>query len=253
MRARIILSIALALLVLSSCGAVTPAPTPSPTPTPTPEPTPIPTPTPEPYTKAQLAARADFAEIVEEAVEAIESVRRDELSAVTQPYEGEAEELPEGITQGQREYYEAALDYMAESMPEGLSAYDQYRYLAFVLSLCAEYDYKGRNNSATAYGALIEGYGICLGYSNAMLALCRRANLACKVIRGFARWNNGDHGWNLVMLEEGSYYVDVTWCDQYGDPGTETWQGCFMLTEQRLQEDHGIWQGGPATGTVVYD
>lgn len=46
------------------------------------------------------------------------------------------------IPEGDIEYLDAVGDYIVESMPEGLSAYDQYRYLGYVLSLCAEYDYE---------------------------------------------------------------------------------------------------------------
>ena len=46
--------------------------------------------------------------------------------------------------------------------------------------------------------------------------------------------------------------MDITWCDQHGEPGTESWNDYFMVTEERLLEDHGIWTGGPATGTEDY-
>ena len=139
-------------------------------------------------------------------------------------------------------------------MPEGVSAYDQYRYLGYVLSLCAEYDYEVHEDTLnqTPYGALIEGRAICMGYTNTMLWLCEKANLRCSVIRGYASWNGEEHGWNMAYLEDGSYYVDITWCDQHGEPGSEGWNDYFMVTEARLLEDHGIWTGGPATGTVDY-
>ena len=65
-------------------------------------------------------------------------------------------------------------------------------------------------------------------------------------------WNGKEHGWNLAWLEEGSYYMDITWCDQHGEPGTRDWDSYFMVTEARLLEDHGVWTGGPATGTEDY-
>lgn len=91
-----------------------------------------------------------------------------------------------------------------------------------------------------------------MGYTNTMLWLCEKANLRCSVIRGYASWNGEEHGWNMAYLEDGSYYVDITWCDQHGEPGSEGWNDYFMVTEARLLEDHGIWTGGPATGTVDY-
>ena len=139
-------------------------------------------------------------------------------------------------------------------MPQDASAYDKYRYLAYVLSLRAEYDYKVRDDdlSETPYGALAEGRAVCFGYVYTMQFLCERAGLYCKAIEGTANWNDGEHGWNLAMLPEGSYYMDITWCDQYGPIGSVEWREMFMVTEYRMRGDHGNWEGGPATGEEQY-
>lgn len=200
-------------------------------------------------------AESEFGRIVSQAVSAIERVRRDELSKATQPFDSaDAYKGEIDVSDKELEYLDAVGDYIVESMPEGLSAYDQYRYLGYVLSLCAEYDYELHEDTLneTPYGALIEGRAICMGYTNTMLWLCEKANLRCSAISGYASWNGEEHGWNLVYLEDGSYYVDITWCDQHGEPGTESWNDYFMVTEERLLEDHGIWTGGPATGTEDY-
>lgn len=203
----------------------------------------------------EARAEREFGKIVDEAVRAIESVRRDELSRVTQPFEpADAFSGEMDVPAEELEYLDAVGDYIVERMPEGLSAYDQYKYLGFVLSLCADYDYELHedNLNETPYGALIEGRAICLGYTNTMLWLCEKADLRCSAISGYASWNGEEHGWNLAYLEDGSYYMDITWCDQRGEPGSEGWNSCFMVTEAVLSEDHGIWTGGPATGTVDY-
>lgn len=224
-------SAALALcLVLSGCGAAEEGP--------------------------QARAEREFSDVVEKAAAAIERVRRDELSHVTQPFEPrDAYDTSDiDISEAELEYLEAVGDYIVESMPEGLSAYDKYRYLGCVLSLCAEYDYYVHEDrlNETPWGALMEGRAICLGYTNTMLWLCEKADLRCSAISGYASWNGEEHGWNLAWLEEGSYYMDITWCDQHGEPGTRDWDSYFMVTEARLLEDHGVWTGGPATGTEDY-
>lgn len=204
----------------------------------------------------EARAEREFGKIVDEAVRAIESVRRDELSHVTQPFEPrDAYDTSDiDISEAELEYLEAVGDYIVESMPEGLSAYDKYRYLGYALSLCAEYDYNVHEDrlNETPWGALMEGRAICLGYTNTMLWLCEKADLRCSAISGYASWNGEEHGWNLAWLEEGSYYMDITWCDQHGEPGTRDWDSYFMVTEARLLEDHGVWTGGPATGTEDY-
>lgn len=204
---------------------------------------------------AKARAEREFGDAVEKAAETIERVRRDELSHVTQPFDpADAFRGEMDVPEEELEYLDAVGDYIVGSMPEGLSAYDQYKYLGFVLSYCAEYDYDVHEDTLneTPYGALIEGRAICLGYTNTMLWLCEKADLRCSAISGYASWNGEEHGWNLAYLEEGSYYMDITWCDQRGEPGSESWNSCFMVTEAVLSEDHGIWTGGPATGTVDY-
>lgn len=204
----------------------------------------------------EARAEREFSDAVEKAAAAIERVRRDELSHVTQPFEPrDAYDTSDiDISEAELEYLEAVGDYIVESMPEGLSACDKYRYLGYVLSLCAEYDYYVHEDrlNETPWGALMEGRAICLGYTNTMLWLCEKADLRCSAISGYASWNGEEHGWNLAWLEEGSYYMDITWCDQHGEPGTRDWDSYFMVTEARLLEDHGVWTGGPATGTEDY-
>lgn len=246
-------------LLLGSC-VMRPSPTPMPTPEPTPIPTPVRTPVPTtpistPRPKAGADAEAFIRPIVDEALAALEKVRRDDLSRVTAPFDeayATYEEIP--LTESQQLFFDDVCAIIVESIPEDASAYDKYRYLGYVVSLCDSYDYDGEGlSNTTPYGAIVDGRSICLGYTGAMLHLCRLADLWCAAVTGYASWNGEEHGWNLVMLEEGSYYVDVTWCDQLGVIGHESWNCYFMLTEEKLREDHGIWEGGPASGTVNYN
>ena len=171
----------------------------------------------------EARVQEQFGAVVERAAETIERVRRDELSHVTQPFDpADAFTGEMDVDAQELEYLEAVGDYIVEGMPEGLSAYDQYKYLGFVLSYCADYDYELHEDTLneTPYGALIEGRAICLGYTNTMLWLCEKAGLRCSAISGYASWNGEEHGWDLAYLEEGSYYMDITWCDQRGEPGS---------------------------------
>ena len=90
----------------------------------------------------EARVREQFGDAVKKAVDTIERVRRDELSHVTRPFDaadafrGEME-----VSEQELEYLDAVGDYIVENTPEGLSAYDQYKYLGFVLSFCAEYDH----------------------------------------------------------------------------------------------------------------
>lgn len=209
----------------------------------------------DPLGEARERARRDMAGAVERALSALDGHPRGDLGGETEPFDhADAWEGYADLTEEQRAYLDTAADYIVENMPPEASAYDKYRYLACVLSLRADYDYEVRedNLSETPYGALAEGRAVCFGYVYTMQFLCERADLYCSAVEGVAAWNGEDHGWNLAMLPEGSYYMDITWCDQYGDIESRGWGEMFMVTEGRMAQDHGDWDGGPATGTVEY-
>ena len=176
-------------------------------------------------------------------------------------YPGPTEEQEElygrddGYTDAGDEYLAAIGDLVAANLPRDASAYDQYRYIACFVSQCMDYDNAGKAGlaSVTPRGAILGGKAVCLGYTNSFLYLCERCDLWCAPITGYASWNGEEHGWNMVKLADGTYYVDVTWCDQIGATiGSEGWESYFMLTEEALTADHGVWTGGPATGKTVF-
>lgn len=61
--------------------------------------------------------------------------------------------------------------------------------------------------SNTAYGVLIQGYGICSGYSDAMAIFLNALNIEnCKI-------SNSTHIWNLVHINGVWVHLDATWDD----------------------------------------
>lgn len=82
----------------------------------------------------------------------------------------------------------------------------------------AEYDklkYENRSDntykSNTAYGVLIEGYGTCNGYADAMAIFLNKLNVINYKI------SNDEHIWNLVYLDGKWYHLDLTWDDPISD------------------------------------
>jgi hypothetical protein len=125
-------------------------------------------------------------------------------------------------------------------MPDGLSTYDKYYYLAEVI--CEKNDYDDRpKNCYTAFGALIGGRSVCEGYSRAFYLLCKEAGLWCDYRSG-----NG-HIWNMVMIDGNLYNVDVTWCDGK-EAASYRWYDNFVKSDEhspitdtvdRRQTEHG--------------
>ena len=81
-----------------------------------------------------------------------------------------------------------------------------------------EYDklkYENKNDdtykSNTAYGVLIEGYGTCNGYADAMEIFLDKMNIINYKI------SNEEHIWNLVYLDGKWYHLDLTWDDPISD------------------------------------
>ena len=67
-------------------------------------------------------------------------------------------------------------------------------------------------HSETAYGVLLEGYGTCNGYADAMAIFLDKLNVINYKI------SNDEHIWNLVFLDGKWYHLDLTW----DDPMSET-------------------------------
>lgn len=62
----------------------------------------------------------------------------------------------------------------------------------------------------SAYSALVNGRTVCAGYARAFQYILQQLGIPCYYCTGYAGEN---HAWNIVMLDDGYYNVDVTWDD----------------------------------------
>lgn len=81
--------------------------------------------------------------------------------------------------------------------------------------------------SNTAYGVLIEEYGICSGYSDAMKLFLDKLNIINYKI------SNDQHIWNLVYLDNTWLHLDLTWDDPISDKNI-TRDNYFLITTKTL-------------------
>ena len=99
-----------------------------------------------------------------------------------------------------------------------------------------EYDklkYENKNDdtykSNTAYGVLIEGYGTCNGYAEAMEIFLDKMNIINYKI------SNDEHIWNLVYLDGKWYHLDLTWDDPISETNINR-DTYFLITTKTLEE-----------------
>lgn len=147
---------------------------------------------------------------------------------------------------------EAVTNRIINNMPEGLDAYDQYRYLGLVICELCTYDKSTGTVHAPypEYNCLVNGTCVCSGYARAFQYLCQAADLYCEYLTG--RAGGGDHAWNLVKLNGETYYVDMTWADNYDYYGYQ-WRDYFCMTQGQLEYDHDAVEGVTATGSELPD
>ncbi len=122
----------------------------------------------------------------------------------------------------------AAETFLAQSSDPG----ELYRAAHDYVVACAEYDDALAERSVSgaafteedligrsAYGALIRGETVCSGYARAFQGLCRAMELPCWTLYGFVDADTpeeGEHVWNMVLLDGEAYYVDCTFDDGLG-------------------------------------
>lgn len=99
----------------------------------------------------------------------------------------------------------------------------------------------------SAYGVMINGFGVCESYSEAFQLLCYCVGINCTGVVG------GGHKWNAVCLDGEWYMCDPTWDDPIGGIPFVAYHEYFNVTTQQILADHVIdeshWQVPVCTAT----
>lgn len=78
-------------------------------------------------------------------------------------------------------------------------------------------------DSDTAYGPLIQGYGICGGYSDAMQLFLEKFNIKNYKVA------SDSHIWNAVFINNKWYHLDLTWDDPITPDGIQILDDDYFL------------------------
>ena len=120
--------------------------------------------------------------------------------------------VPVEARNSMREKLEEAADACISQISPEASTYEKIKFVYEYLINTVEYD-SGGADSQNIQSALLYHASVCAGYSKAFQYILNRMGLFCTYITGKIK-NGGDHGWNMVRIQDTYYYVDVTW----GDP-----------------------------------
>lgn len=101
------------------------------------------------------------------------------------------------------ELYHKAKQILADIIRPGMTDYDKLK--AIHDYICRNVTYSYSPNDQDAYGALVLGKSVCMGYSGAFQLLAGLCDIHCMSVYGFA---GGAHSWNLVKLDGEWYHVD---------------------------------------------
>lgn len=101
-----------------------------------------------------------------------------------------------------------------------------YSWIAFHI----DYDFIGLKDESKLktdpLGVISNGKSVCQGYANLFTKLAIEAGLESQVIVGWAKnglkkigeidWEDSDHAWNVVKIDDQWQFIDVTWGSGYG-------------------------------------
>ncbi len=120
--------------------------------------------------------------------------------------------VPQEDRDKMREELEAAADACISQIPSEASDYEKIKYVFEFIIDTTEYDAQSAD-SQNIQSVLLSHASVCAGYSRTFEYILHRMGMFCTYISGTIR-GGGDHGWNMVRIDDAYYYVDVTW----GDP-----------------------------------
>ena len=92
-----------------------------------------------------------------------------------------------------------------------------------------------------AYGMLIDGIGVCQGYTLAYRLLLKEVGIDSGTVTS----DSMNHVWNLIQIDGNWYHVDVTWDDPTEDRIGQSQHVYFCLSEDKLKDTNNGAHSAP--------
>jgi len=115
--------------------------------------------------------------------------------------------------------------------------YDKQEYIANLKGVCTN------QNAHNAYGALINKYAVCDGYSSAFALLAKKLGFDCMIVIGMSSYESSsviNHAWNIVKIQNKYYHMDNTWDSKRFNEFNYHSYAYFALNDEEIKVDH-MW------------
>ncbi len=109
-----------------------------------------------------------------------------------------------------REIFDEAINSIVDVAKTYELDYEKEKYVHDALINIITYD-EAYKEDQSAFNAMINNKAVCAGYAKSFQIIMTKLGIPTYYITGDA---NGDHAWNLILLDDGFYNVDLTWDDQ---------------------------------------
>lgn len=158
------------------------------------------------------------------------SILHGELLSLNVTYLYDEQQFNEMLSQCESIAESIVADIVASpDMPQAFKALLVHDRLA---ALCT-YDRNLENdNRFDLYGALVEGYAVCEGYTKAYAYLLEKIGIKAE----FCSSEELSHAWNIVYIDGEAYHVDVTWDDASTLAG-EVYHDNFLKSTTAIKEN----------------
>ena len=116
-------------------------------------------------------------------------------------------------------------------------------------------DFREDPDNGNPYGLLVNGRGICSGYTSTFQLFMDLLGIECITVEGTAYGGSEAHAWNQVRLDGEWYCVDVTWDDPVASFPVPDWMAhsYFNVTGDYMRRTDHQWDESAvpeATGTA---
>lgn len=139
-----------------------------------------------------------------------------------------------------------AKEIISKNIKDGMTAYEKEKAIHDYIvketsydSYALEYSTWFAEYADQPYGCLINNRAICVGYATTFKMFMDMLDVECIIVTGSANDTYDNHGWNMVNLEDGNWYViDVTWDDPVGPEDGMIFYSYFNVTDDIILDSH---------------